>query len=231
MQSDGWTTLTNFDIAALKAQQFSAPEVCYLTGISAERLHQWHWLGLVPEPRAVSGRGHRRKYGFLQVAYLTALRILSKRGVPLNEAALLTERLLALQIQDAFDAVCVATSIEAAERVYPTTVAIYDLGEEEGQETYRFEAFFQGKLIAGVAVDGPDIESWMHRDSRSNAILVAPAELAIGLRFGIEEVLCGRGTDSFGKVLREHQAKFKRQGKPAAKRPRPPAPQAKRRIR
>jgi hypothetical protein len=200
--------LGSSDIAALKAQQFSANEACYLVRISAQVLHQWHWQGLEPEAREMTGRGHRRHYGFQQIAHLLAMRTLSKSNVPLKLATIIAESLLVPQIEGAFDAVCAAGTVGAAEQAYPVLVAVYDTNEEAGREQFAVATFRQGKRLGEDA--GLDLGSWMHRQSISDAIVISPTELAFWLWFGIEEVLAGRGDPAFHEVLQEHLAGFKR---------------------
>lgn len=214
--SNKWVPLTGADIADLKAQQFTANEVCLMARISPERLHEWHRLGLVPEPRTEAARGFRRKYRFYELAFLMSLRILASRGVRLRTAADLCETVLVPQIDDIFNSACAAKSISAAEISDLTLLAVYNLAEQEGHETYAYKVFWDGRLVEDDGTEHGDIRSWMARDSITNAILVQPVELALDLRFQMEDVLRSRGADHFREAIRDHIALFRRPKRKAA---------------
>jgi len=94
-------------------------------------------------------------------------------------------------------------------------VVIYDLQEHEGHETYKFEVFWQGKPLGerALGADGPAPESllaWMYENGISDGIVIAPGELALWLRFDIEEVLARRSDAAFHAELKEHLQSFKK---------------------
>jgi len=217
MESDSKIPAIDRDVAKLKAEQFTATEACYIVTISPERLHEWHRLGLLPEPRAAALRGYRRKYRFSELGRLIMLRILANRGVLLKKAVNLYEGLLVPEIEDAFDALCRAGSIEAAVKTRPGPFGLIALhGGEPGSYGINFKAFWRGCLLdEGTPEDQttesrPDIESWMVRDAISDVILIQPLAVAQELLFDMEEVLENRGTERLREDIEEHLALFHR---------------------
>lgn len=208
-----WTALTSVDAVDVKRQILSPPEACLVAGISIPRLLTWHTENLVPEPRDLTGRGFRRKYNVAQLAHLIAMRVLSDRGVqlsdhhkPLEATAHLVE-LVARMILGALDDACDAPSAEAAKERSQTTIVIADSGDE----SYRFETFYGGRLLRGVDdPDGPDMISWMQGEGIADAIIIAPMALGCALRIAIEDLVANRGTPLLRKKLADHQARFRR---------------------
>jgi hypothetical protein len=68
---------------------FSHSEALHISGLTAERLLTWYKrdASKMPKDLAVKpGRGNRRRYDILQVAYLSATRALADVGVPVSDA-------------------------------------------------------------------------------------------------------------------------------------------------
>jgi hypothetical protein len=181
------------DLAGLKAQQFTAAEACFIVSISPERLHEWHRLDLVPEPREVASRGYRRKYQFEDLAHLMIFRILAKHGILLRKALPLAHLAVFPIVLGTFDGLCGEESIEVGEKKDQFLIAVYSRGEE-GSETYDYKWFINGELVEGGS-SGLSIESWMTRDTISDVILIRPSQVAWCLLCDMEEVLTGRGTE------------------------------------
>lgn len=206
-----WTALTPVEIQELKAQKYSQAEVCYITGLSPERILTWHKANLIPEPRKEKGRGKRRKYNFHQLAWLSAMRILSARGVPLVDAKMLAEVVLVELLEEGFERICACESIVAADREQVSSVVIYDIGSTEGAK-YRFEVFWHGRPIS--AEDADSLEAWMRAEGLSDVIYIDIGSTALNLRLAMESVLAGRGTQEWRETLREFMQDFKRNKEP-----------------
>ncbi len=198
-----WITYNIDDLAALKAQEFTPTEACYITSISPQRLVSWHDDGFVRDPRDQSGRGHGRRYNIDHLAVLAALRTISERGVPLRDAAKLADDLAGRQIVDAFDEVCGAASVAEAEAAYPMMIAIYD-----GEDEYLADVFFCGSQVDGT--DGMTLYSWFRATGITDAIIVVPMQLAVDLKMKMEEVLARRGTSALRRKLDAYVDSFKR---------------------
>ncbi len=210
-----WTPLSEADVAELKAQEFTGTEVCYIIRIPPPRLHEWHRRGLVPEPRALASRGFRRKYRFFELAHLAALRILAARGVRLDKAAQFCELVLRPRIADSFDVVCAAKSIPEAERGDSTLMVVYPIAEEEGRETYDYQVFINGVRVRTDRGGGESIGDWMVRDSITNAVVIRLSEVALDLRFQMQDVLTYRGTRALDEMLEDYLAPVRRPKAPA----------------
>jgi len=195
-------------VAELKAQRFGQAETAYISEISPQRLLSWHDDSLVPEPRDLAGRGHRRRYTVDLLAYLAGLRVLSDRGVPLRQARPMVETLLGRQIADSFD------EIYLAESAYPDiTVLIYDAGDGH-QAEYQADVF-----VAGLHVeDGQALGDWLRIQGLTDAIIIQPAGLAFDLKQRVGEVIAGRGTGAFSRKLKTFVEGFRRAQKPRGKR-------------
>jgi len=96
-----WHSLKPIEVEEQKRALWSQGEVCYITGLSPERILTWHKLNLIPETRTQMGRGNRRKYSFYQLAYLTAMRSLAGRGMAVSDAAWFAEHLFVERITEA----------------------------------------------------------------------------------------------------------------------------------
>ena len=225
--NNSWEPLSTVEIAELKAQHFSPPEASYMTGIAPDRMLGWHKLGLIPEPREVKGRGHRRKYNFLQLAFLVAMRKLSRWGMPLEKAKLFSEAVLVPRIAEAFDEVFAKTTFREAEQwAYIETLAFYNTGFQEGQGDYEYSVFLENKL---VPVEGerywigddpePDLLTWMRQGPMEqgpldDVLIIIPGNIALSLGSEIEEVLRLRGTEDGRQELRQMMADFREGKKP-----------------
>lgn len=215
-----WSALSPVEIQELKTEKFSQAEVCYITGLSPERILTWHKLNLIPEPRKETGKGHRRKYNFHQLAWLTGMRILSKRGVPLEGAKALTEILLVERIEEALGEMCACATVEAANQQRVSAIAIYDLQEQEGAEQYRFEMFWEGRPMSyygqgGWKEDAPEsLDAWMRKECVNDVIFIDVGGAALNLYLTMDEVLEGRKRDNWREELREFMLGFKRAKEP-----------------
>ena len=70
----------------LADRRFNPDAAIRVTGVENINLQDWHRRGLIPEPRAVVGRGHRRRYSVLDLAHIYIMRTLGDAGVPLGPA-------------------------------------------------------------------------------------------------------------------------------------------------
>ena len=205
-----WVPLTSIEIAELKAQHFNQSEAAFIADVSPIALNEWHNRGLVPEPRQITGRGHRRRYNLDQLAYLQAMRALSTRGLRLKDAATIASTVLCGQIMDAFEHVCAAETIREATGGV-RSFAVISGTEDEGDLTV--ELFIENKRVAvgNEAETGEDLHAWLARSCVEDAIVVAPIQLAFALRLKAERVTRLRATEAFQRELAAHADSFKRQ--------------------
>ena len=207
-----WTALTPVEVEELKRMVWSLGEVCYLIGISPERLLTWHKQpGLVPEPRLAKGRGNRRKYNFYQVAYLLALYTLARRGIALTDAAWWAEHVFTERITEAFTEICQAQTVEEADQQVHAFVVLYDADGQEGHEEFNFEVFFRGQPVREDQQEGPqNLEEWMREYAIPDVILVHPGQLAFNLRSMMDGILEQKVNGTWKDELRAYLQRFKR---------------------
>jgi DNA-binding transcriptional MerR regulator len=217
-----WTPLSPVEIVELKAQHFSQAETAYMLGMAPDRIIGWHKLDLIPEPREVTGRGHRRKYNFLQLAHLLSMRRLAKWGMPLSEAKMFSEVVLVPRIAEEFDDVLAEPTADAAyERANWVKIALYDISTWEGQESYQYAVFLLDKLVGTSgerirteAHSEPSLDGWLKEQVLTDVLVLVPGLLALDLGNLMQEALQQRGKRDWREELRQYLRELKEGKKP-----------------
>jgi hypothetical protein len=215
--------------APLEAQQFGPTEAAYAAGISVQRLVSWHDDSLIPEPRDLSGRGHRRVYTIELLAHLVALRVLTERGMSLREAAKLAPTVARSIAEMVIWTHSVLTDPATAPEDDPEIIlAVINQGYYFGNTDYQLATFSKGVLdaptgrpsweglLAGKsACDTEDLFAFLRTQGDGSPFVILPESLANVLWERAIEILDGRGTPKFRAKLQTYLASFRREkGKP-----------------
>ena len=164
---------------------FSHGETLEITGLTADTLLTWHKRGLVPRigRRKHQGRGFRRRYSTVDVAYLVILKHLAGR-VPLISAGLAaahaTSAILAVYEMARFT--------ERAEELH-TLPGVTLVAYTDADGKTRFEVY-SDREDAGVPLwPGGGIQTWMRTAVIEAALVLDLSTIALALFARIGDVM------------------------------------------
>ena len=128
----------------------------------------------------------------------------------LSDAAWWTEHVMVEHISEAFDDICQAPTVGAADKCQQVFIVLHDIEDQEGHEKLAFEIFVAGKPVRGGVDDPETFEEWMRSESVSNGIVIHTGQMAFNLRGLMDEVISNRNRDWWRDELRDYLQAFKR---------------------
>jgi len=176
--------LPQLDFKKLEQPEFSHGETLQITGLTADTLLTWHKRGVVPNigERDQGGRGHRRKYSVMNLAYLLVLKQLAGK-MPLlaagiaavNSTAGIIGTFMLLRYTDDADEIDALPS--------PFLVSYED---EAGQPKFEVFTNKEGQGLPVVPLGG--IEKWMRKLNIQAATILDIVSLTLTLFWKIADV-------------------------------------------
>jgi hypothetical protein len=176
--------LPKLDLKKLEEPEFSHGETLQITGLTADTLLTWHKRGVVPNigDRDQGGRGHRRKYSAMHLAYLMVLKQLSGK-MPLLVAGMAAANAVPL-ILGTFMMLRYTENADEIEAMPSLVLVAYE--DDAGQTKLEL---FTSKEKQGIPTIPPcGIEQWMRALNIQSATILNIVSLTLMLFWNIGDV-------------------------------------------
>ena len=176
--------LPKLDLKKLEEPEFSHGETLQITGLTADTLLTWHKRGVVPDigERDQGGRGHRRKYSAMHLAYLMVLKQLSGK-MPLLVAGMAAANAVPL-ILGTFMMLRYTENADEIEAMPSLVLVAYE--DDAGQTKLEL---FTSKEKQGIPTIPPcGIEQWMRALNIQSATILNIVSLTLMLFWNIGDV-------------------------------------------
>ena len=169
--------LPRISLEKLEEPEFSHSETLHITGLTADTLLTWHKRGVVPNigDRDQGGRGHRRKYSAMHLAYLMVLKQLSGK-MPLLMAGMAAANAVPL-ILGTFMMLRYTENVDEIEAMPSLVLVAYE--DDAGQTKFELFTSQEGKGIPVIPPGG--IEQWMRALNIQSATLLNIVSLTLTL--------------------------------------------------
>ena len=176
--------LPKIDLKKLEQPEFSHGETLQITGLTADTLLTWHKRGVVPDigERDQGGRGHRRKYSAMHLAYLMVLKQLSGK-MPLVMAGMAAANAVPL-ILGTFMMLRYTENADEIEAMPSLVLVAYE--DDAGQTRFELFSSEEGRGIPTIPFGG--IERWMRALNIQSATILNIVSLTLMLFWNIGDV-------------------------------------------
>lgn len=176
--------LPKIDLKKLEQPEFSHGETLQITGLTADTLLTWHKRGVVPDigERDQGGRGHRRKYSAMHLAYLMVLKQLSGK-MPLLMAGMAAANAVPL-ILGTFMLLRYTENADEIEAMPSLVLVAYE--DDAGQTRFELFSSEEGRGIPTIPPGG--IEQWMRALNIQSATILNIVSLTLLLFWNIGDV-------------------------------------------
>jgi hypothetical protein len=176
--------LPKLDLKKLEQPEFSHGETLKITGLTADTLLTWHKRGVVPDigERDQGGRGHRRKYSAMHLAYLMVLKQLSGK-MPLLVAGMAAANAVPL-ILGTFMLLRYTENADEIEAMPSLVLVAYE--DDAGQTRFELFSSEEGRGIPTIPPGG--IEQWMRALNIQSATILNIVSLTLLLFWNIGDV-------------------------------------------
>ena len=176
--------LPKLDLKKLEQPEFSHGETLQITGLTADTLLTWHKRGVVPDigERDQGGRGHRRKYSAMHLAYLMVLKQLSGK-MPLVVAGMAAANAVPL-ILGTFMLLRYTENADEIEAMPSLVLVAYE--DDAGQTRFELFSSEEGRGIPTIPPGG--IEQWMRALNIQSATILNIVSLTLLLFWNIGDV-------------------------------------------
>jgi len=173
--------LPKLDFKKLEQPEFSHGETLQITGLTADTLLAWHKRGVVPDigERDQGGRGHRRKYSAMNLAYLMVLKQLAGK-MPLVMAAMAA----ANAVPAILGTFMLLRYTEHADEIdaLPSLILV---AYEDDAGKIRFEVFTSKEGQGLPVIPAGGIEKWMRSLNIQSATILNIVSLTLLLFWNI----------------------------------------------
>ena len=176
--------LPKLDLKKLEQPEFSHGETLQITGLTADTLLTWHKRGVVPDigERDQGGRGHRRKYSAMHLAYLMVLKQLSGK-MPLVVAGMAAANAVPL-ILGTFMLLRYTENADEIEAMPSLVLVAYE--DDSGQTRFELFSSEEGRGIPTIPHGG--IDQWMRALNIQSATILNIVSLTLLLFWNIGDV-------------------------------------------
>ena len=176
--------LPKIDLKKLEQPEFSHGETLQITGLTADTLLTWHKRGVVPDigERDRGGRGHRRKYSAMHLAYLMVLKQLSGK-MPLVLAGMAAANAVPL-ILGTFMLLRYTENADEIEAMPSLVLVAYE--DDAGQTRFELFGSEEGQGIPTIPQGG--IEQWMRALNIQSATILNIVSLTLLLFWNIGDL-------------------------------------------